>query len=311
MGVVAVVGSANLDTVYRVERIPTPGETVLATEVAVHPGGKGANQVIAASRAGADAVFIGAVGNDEAAEVLLGALSDAGVRRRVRRPDVRTGSALIVVDDSGENTIVVDAGANATLEHLAEEELDEARRADVVLLQLEVPMATVQTAASVAHGESQLVLLNAAPYAPLEQALLEQVDVLILNEHEAELAAGSLGSTDVAALLRAVPAVIVTLGGDGCEVVTADGRTRVLGRRVPVVDTTGAGDTFCGVLAATLALSSTRSHDAFVVAAERANAAASIAVQRAGAVPSIPLAEEIDELLRRAGSERGADRADQ
>jgi ribokinase len=299
---VVVVGSANLDLVYTVERIPRPGETVLASSAASYPGGKGNNQVVAVARSGADVAFVAAMGKDDASESLLEVLRDAGVRALVRRTAEPTGTALITVDESAENVIVVNSGANAALTDLTDDELGAIRSADVLLMQLEVPLATVLRAAATARQAGTRVVLNAAPIQPLPAELLELVDLLIVNEHEAAEVAGGVEPADHAALAAAVlalvPSAVITLGADGA-LVLADGETRhVPGHRVDAVDTTGAGDTFCGALVAALdADGAALSAGSLGRAAEWATAAAALAVQRPGAVPAIPTVAEVEEYL--------------
>lgn len=299
---VVVVGSANLDLVYTVERIPRPGETVLATGAATYPGGKGNNQVVAVARSGAEVTFVAAMGTDDASEVLLGVLAEAGVRALVRRTPEPTGTALITVDEAAENVIVVNSGANAALVGLTDEECTAIREADVLLMQLEIPLPTVVEAAAVAREAGTLVVLNAAPIRPLPAELLNLVDLLVVNEHEAEQLAGGGAADGHEALAAAVdplaPAAVVTLGADGALVV-ADGETRHLaGHRVEAVDTTGAGDTFCGALVASLDRSGGRLDSAaLAAAAEWATGAAAIAVTRPGAVPAIPTRPEIEQYL--------------
>ncbi|MGB3438805.1 MAG: ribokinase [Actinophytocola sp.] len=278
---VVIVGSGNVDLVSQVERIPGPGETVLSTGFATHAGGKGNNQATAAARAGASTTFVGAFGDDDNGARLLASLTDSGVRPLVRTSDEPTGTALITVSATGENSIVVNAGANATLTDLTPEERSAIAGADLVLMQLEIPIETVTSAARIASGR---VVLNAAPARPLPCDLLTHVDLLIVNEHEAAL----LGGADH--LLGVVPALVVTLGAKGALVRTRDTTTEVPGIAVDVVDTTGAGDTFCGAFVAAL--------DERVPlddAARFATVAAALSVRRAGAVPAIPTREEIDD----------------
>jgi ribokinase len=278
---VTVVGSGNVDLVSQVERIPSPGETVLSTGFATHAGGKGNNQATAAARAGAATTFVGAFGADENGARLRESLTESGVRPLVRTSEEPTGTALITVSPNGENAIVVNAGANATLTDLTPEERSVVAGADLVLMQLEIPLDTVTTAATIASGR---VVLNAAPAQHLPKDLLTHVDLLVVNEHEAAL----LGGADH--LLTVVPALVVTLGAKGALVHTAYTTTEVPGIAVDVVDTTGAGDTFCGALVA--ALDERKPLDEAV---RFATVAAALSVRRAGAVPAIPTREEIDD----------------
>jgi ribokinase len=303
---VVVLGSANLDLVYAVDRIPSPGETVLATGFASYPGGKGNNQVTAVARAGADVTFIASLGRDAAADLLLASLRRSGVHDRIRRVDEPTGTALITVDASAENTIIVNSGANASLLDLTDAEVSAIGEARLVLLQLETPLATVLDAARHAKAAGTFVVLNAAPIRDLPDELLDCVDLLIVNEHEADRLATQLNparssapvTVDEAArlageLVRSVGAVILTLGSEGAVVRerVSDETTHVPGIRVSAIDTTGAGDIFCGALVAAL----DRSPDDLLDATRFATAAAALSVQRAGAVPSIPLEKEISD----------------
>ncbi|HEU4332343.1 MAG TPA: PfkB family carbohydrate kinase [Lapillicoccus sp.] len=295
-GRVVVVGSVNMDVAVRTARLPKPGETLLAESVLRSGGGKGANQAVAAARAGGAATaMIGAVGADGDGGTLLADLARDGIDiAAVRRLDgLPTGVALITVDANAENTIVVAAGANAAVE-LTEADRETVRKADVVLAQLEIPQAVVAEAAAARRPGSRFVL-NAAPAAPLDAALHEQVDVLVVNEHEAvELA--QLADLDAALrrLLDDVPTVLVTLGADGARLLSRDGSdVRVPAPRVTATDTVAAGDTFCGVFAAALASGLDER-----VSLERACAAASLAVQRSGAQASVPTADEVDAQAR-------------
>lgn len=266
---VTVLGSANLDLVYRVEKIPAPGETVLATGFAEHPGGKGNNQVIAVARAGAPVTFVAALGSDAAASTLTDQLHADGVTTLIRTVDAPTGTALITVDDGAENSIVVNSGANALLVDLDEREEQAIRDADVLLMQLETPVETVQRAAQIARDAGTTVVLNAAPILDLPSAVLDALDILIVNEHEAAALArfagidvGTESEVDslqahnrlAAALTELVPVVVVTIGAAGAIVAQrgADNTRHIAGRRVTATDTTGAGDTFCGAFVAAL-----------------------------------------------------------
>ena len=271
MGRVVVLGSLNVDLVTDVERHPRPGETVLATgPVRRFAGGKGGNQAVAAAEAGARVAMVGAVGEDEDGARYLARLRSRGVDVSAVRvePGAATGQAWITVGADSENAIVVIPGANAdlTLEDL--EPVSDLGPGDVLLVQLEVPMTVVAAAARRAHGRAARVVVNAAPYAALPHDVAALADPLVVNEHEAL----ALADSDV------VPgSVLVTFGGEGCS---WDGE-RFDGVAVPlerVVDTTGAGDAFCGALAAALATGADRA-EAIRAAAE----AGATAVQRAGA----------------------------
>ncbi|TNM36476.1 ribokinase [Nocardioides albidus] len=258
-GAVTVVGSANLDQIVRVVRLPAPGETVTTTGLREGPGGKGLNQAVAAARSGAAVTFVGAVGRDSGADLLLGHLRDNAVStRHVARVDGPTGSAIVMVDDEGENAILVTSGANGQVPPLPDG-TDEWLACDVVLLQLELPSRTVLQCAVAARSRGVRVLLNAAPAAPLPDGLLEATDLLVVNETECRTLAG-VESLESAAheLARRVPVVVVTLGARGA-MWFEDGRLRgeLPPPAVSPVDTTGAGDAFCGALAARLAAGDT------------------------------------------------------
>lgn len=283
---IVMVGSANLDLVFSVDRIPRPGETVLATSTARHAGGKGLNQAVAAARAGAPTTMIGAVGEDDAGATLRAVMAQAGIdARRVRTSTEPTGHALVAVEPGGENSIIVAAGANATVESLTSDDVAAVTGASVVLMQLELPVGAVTDAALAAHESGGTVMLNAAPAATLPDALIRSLDCLIVNEHEAIVVSGmtSLGDA-TAALAATVSRLVVTLGADGCELWENGSLVaKIAARQVKVVDTTGAGDTFCGAFAAAISEGT-----GFEDAAIFATAAASLSVQSHGAVPSIP-----------------------
>ncbi|RXR25858.1 ribokinase [Oerskovia turbata] len=300
-GSVVVVGSANVDLVVDVPRHPGGGETILGGDLRRSTGGKGANQAVAAARAGgADTTFVGALGRDESGELLLASLDGAGVRTDlVGRTAAPTGTALITVSPDGENAIVVAPGANSHV-RIGPEQAERIGAADVVLAQLEIPLDVV-LAAGAARRPGAVLALNAAPSRDLPDAMWAALDLLIVNEHEARdlagEAAGPATPTDpvdaaehlAAALLAKVPAVVVTLGGAGCLVAQrGSAPVRVPAPRVDAVDTTGAGDTFCGVLAAALAGGST-----LVDAARTASFAGALAVTRPGAQDAVPTADEV------------------
>ncbi|HST64434.1 MAG TPA: PfkB family carbohydrate kinase [Mycobacteriales bacterium] len=275
---VVVVGSVNLDLVARVARLPAGGDTVAATEYARVPGGKGANQALAARRLGADVTLLAAVGSDDAADEALALLAEDGVDlTAVRRVDGPTGVALITVDDSGENTIVVVPGANARLT------VDPAQlaAADAVICQLEVPMDTVAAAAA-GMPAGALFCLNPAPAAPVPPAVLDRADLVVANR--AEFA--SVPGLDRAKL------VAVTAGAAGA-VLRAGGRevARAESPAVTAADGTGAGDAFTGALV--VGLLSGLDREAALRRACRAGAAAA---SRPGAQPSLPRPADLDAL---------------
>lgn len=293
-GNVVVVGSANVDLVVDVPRHPGGGETILGGDLRRSPGGKGANQAVAAARAGgADTSFVGALGHDESGELLLASLDGAGVRTDlVERVEAPTGTALITVSPDGENAIVVAPGANSHV-RIGAAQAERLGAADVVLAQLEIPLDVVLAAAAVRRPGAVLAL-NAAPSRDLPDEMWAVLDLLVVNEHEALDLAGAAAADDAverlaAILLERVPAVVVTLGGAGCLVAQrGDAPVRVPAPRVDAVDTTGAGDTFCGVLAAALAGGAT-----LVDAARTASFAGALAVTRPGAQDAVPTADEV------------------
>lgn len=297
---VVVIGSANLDLTIPVARHVQPGETILGGDLVRHPGGKGANQAVGAARAGDTATsFIGALGEDESGQILRTSLVDAGVEvSGVQVVDLPSGVAVIAVDEAGENSIVVSPGANraVSLEGTASALL---KAAAVVLAQLEIPVETVVGAArNRAHGA--LFVLNAAPSRPLPDELWNEIDVLVVNEHEAfDLAGTSTSAPEIEPvtlarrLLERVPAVVITLGARGALVATRHAEVIAVGPfEVDPIDTTGAGDTFCGVLAAELA----RGH-ALADAARVASAAGALATTRAGGHEGVPTRDEVIALV--------------
>ena len=299
-GTVVVVGSLNADLVVQVERMPTPGETVRGSELVVLPGGKGANQAAAAALLGGRVAILGAVGDDAHGQLLLDAAARAGVDTRsvVRLAGVATGTAVISVDAQAENSIIISPGANGHLnpEHLRE---DFFTGAAVLCLCLEVSEATVLTAARYARAAGAQVLLNLSPYQPVGEELLDQVDVLLVNDHEA----GDLLGRDVVeagwdAVLAALVAhgvrrAVVTLGSRGSVVLdsTASAGEQVVAVpavAVEAVDTTGCGDAFTGALAEQIAAGRT-----LVEAAHFAARVAALAATRAGAQSSYPTRDQL------------------
>jgi len=289
---VVVVGSANMDLVARVVRLPHPGETVSAHDYFEACGGKGANQAIAAARAGARTAFIGAVGGDAAGDTLRAAFVhdavDVSLLATVREP---TGRALIGVSDDAENLIIVVPGANHAL---SVDHIDAAAallaNAKVVLVQLEVRLAVVQRAVELA-GHDTIVVLNPAPASELPDDVLRHVDVITPNEHEVALLGGA-----AALVARGVANVVVTQGARGALLVTRDSETRIEPFAVTPVDTTGAGDAFCGVLSARLAVAGGLAELALALRAAAVGGA--LATQTAGAVPSLPVWSQVAAALR-------------
>ena len=295
-GTVLVAGSANLDFVVRAAHVPAPGETVLGREFATFPGGKGANQAVARARAGgAYTRMLLALGEDPYAAVLDRALAEAGVERHViRAPDLASGTAFICLSDDAENAITVAPGANTALRP---HHLPSLEGVSHLLLQLETPLDTVARFAHVAHAAGVTVVLNAAPATALPAGLLDDVDLLVVNEGELATLAGS--GTLVEQLARLpVPCIVVTLGARGC--VARHGGELYLQPAFPVdaVDTTAAGDTFCGALAARLA-----QHASLADALRFASAASALACTRLGAQTSVPARAEVDDWLAAQANE--------
>ncbi|WP_369270417.1 ribokinase [Streptomyces sp. R11] len=290
---IVVLGSTNMDLVTYVEKAPQRGETVTGREFRTIPGGKGANQAIAAARAGGNVLMIGAVGNDAYGTHLRSTLEHSGVDTDdLRAAEGPSGTAHIVVDDEGGNAIVVIPGANGTLDHLSPGDEGVIASADTLLLQLEIPLAAVLAGAQAARRHGVRTILTPAPAQPLPRELLAAIDLLVPNEHEATTLTGRTDPREAAtALLDQVPEVVVTLGASGSLYATrgADPLT-VPAPKVTAVDSTGAGDTFVGALA--VAVGEGRPmRDALRWAAE----AAALSVQREGASVSMPYRPEIEE----------------
>ncbi|HEY0233033.1 MAG TPA: ribokinase [Dokdonella sp.] len=297
---ILVAGSANLDFVVRAPHVPAPGETVLGGEARMFPGGKGANQAVACARAGgASTQMLLALGDDAFAVPIEDSLHGAGVALHlVRVADCATGMAFVCVSDRAENAITVAPGANAALRPADLPALDGIGH---LLLQLETPIDSVLAYARAARAAGVGVVLNAAPARALPAGLLAVVDVLIVNE--GELAAISGCSGDIASALACidVACVIVTLGERGC-CARADGRIVLQPAfAVDAVDTTAAGDTFCGALVAALGRG-----DAIAPALREACAASALACTRPGAQSSIPARAEVAALLQRSCANEGA-----
>lgn len=294
---IVVPGSINLDLIARVERLPAPGETVQGPAFVTAPGGKGANQALAARRAGADVAMIGAVGADPQAGEALVLLNGGGVDlSRVKTAEgVSTGVALIMVDDAeGENMIAVIAGANGTVLP-ADVAALRLGPGDVVLAQTEIPAETVSVAIERARAAGATSILNTAPFTADTPALAEKADIVVANETEFDLLTEALslegsGREDrmVAFVSKTGRTLVVTLGADGALAMTSEGRYRACAPKIEPVDTVGAGDTFCGYLAAGLAEGM-----AWPEALDLAVRAGAAACLRPGAQPAIPLRNEV------------------
>lgn len=296
---IVVVGSLNLDVSVQATRIPRPGETVRAAGLSIGPGGKGLNQAIAASRLGARVHMVGQLGDDRFAEVPEAALRDAGVDASyVRRlPGQHTGTALIVVDEtSGENAIAVAAGANRALspQHV-QDAVAAFRGSGVLMVQLELPLETVETALDLAKENALVTLLDPAPARELPDTVLRKIDVLTPNETEAEFLTGirvrdpeSAAEAGARLRERTLSDVLVTLGAAGCVWVWSTGFEHIPAPRVEAVDTTAAGDAFNAGLAVGLARGEPIARA--LRTAVRAGAAATL---RSGAASAMPTAEDL------------------
>ena len=288
---VYIIGSINMDMVIAASRLPQMGETIHGGEIFTNPGGKGANQAVAAQKLGGNVRFCARVGEDEFGEALIKRLQSYGVSTENVRPvpGVSSGVAAITVV-GGDNCIVLGAGANAQIdEGAAEEFLQSAEAGDLLLTQLEIGAPAVLAALRCAKQKGMITVLNPAPAQGFREEYLQYVDILIPNETEAQtLGGGSDPEAGIAALCSRVPTVIVTLGGSGCMLCTGKERTVIPCPKVKVVDTTAAGDTFCGALCARLSRG-----ESLKQAIPFALHAASLTVSRNGAQQSIPCEQEV------------------
>ncbi|MDX2322421.1 MAG: ribokinase [Moritella sp.] len=302
MNKLVVLGSVNADHVLQVASFPRPGETLLGHGYAVIPGGKGANQAVAAARLGADIAFIACVGDDSFGHKMLNEFARDGINTQavMVEQDTPTGIAMIQVAATGENSICISAEANARLtpERLAPHG-DLIAQADTLLMQLETPIATITQAAKIAKQAGTRVVLNPAPAQPLNDDLLAVVDLITPNETEAELLTGikvtDMASAQVAANVlhaKGISEVMITLGSQGVWISSGGEGKQVPGFRVDAVDTTAAGDTFNGGLLAGLQ-AGLALNDAIIFA----HAAAAISVTRVGAQTSIPTKAEVEVFL--------------
>ena len=299
---VVVVGSFMMDLVIKAERRPQKGETLIGQQFGMFGGGKGNNQAIAAARLGGDVTMVGRLGRDSFGDTLMDALVEEGVEVGfvVRDGEAGTGVASPVIDADGDNSIIIVPRANMRLSTAdVERAASVISESDVLLLQLEVPISASQCAAEIAQSSGTKVILNPAPARDLPDSFLSQVDILTPNQVETEFLSGEKVSDSESAeraakilLDRGVSAVILTLGDSGALLVKAEMTTRIPAYTVNVVDTTAAGDAFCGALAIALARGETL-EDRVVFA----NAAGALAVTALGAAPSMPTATQICEFL--------------
>jgi ribokinase len=295
---ILIAGSANLDFVVRAPHIPAPGETVMGQQFQTFPGGKGANQAVACARAGGvPTAMLLALGNDAFAKPLEDSLTQAGVQlHAVRAADVPTGTAFICVSDAGENAITVAPGANHTL---APEHLPSLQGVTHVLMQLEIPLPTVLAYALAAKAQGVQVVLNAAPAPSASQGLppelLAAVDILIVNEGELTALTSAQGKLADKLAQLPVPTVVVTLGAEGSLAKVHDAVVMQPAFKVNVVDTTAAGDTFCGALVAALS-----SGASMAQALHTASAAAALACTQLGAQASIPTHSAVMQLMQQS-----------
>jgi ribokinase len=296
---IVVIGSCNTDMVINTERLPRPGETIIGGSFFMNAGGKGANQAVAAARLGGNICFVAKVGNDHFGSHAIEQYKAEGIDVQQISIDSEqpSGVALIMVDGKGENCIAVASGANALLSpqeiNRAEEVID---NGDIVLMQLETPLETVEYAASMAHGKGKKVILNPAPAQPLPETLLKNLYMIIANETEAEFISG-IRITDMESVCRAadiisdkgVKNVVITLGSKGAFIKENGAYHKVPALKVKAVDATAAGDTFCGALCVALA-----EEKSILEAVDFANRCAAITVTRMGAQSSLPYRSEVD-----------------
>ena len=298
MSGIVVIGSSNTDMVIQSEHLPAPGETILGGEFFMNPGGKGANQAVAAAKLGGDVVFVARVGDDIFGQEAVAGFKLEGINTDfiVTDPEQPSGVATIMVDGKGENCIAVASGANNRLSPAdVDQAMAQVDAADVLLMQLETPIETIEYVASLGSEKGKTVILNPAPAQALSDELLAKLDVITPNETEAEMLTGikveNLADAEKAAQAlreKGVGTVIITLGSQGAFVLSDSFTGMVATRKVEAVDTTAAGDTFNGALAVGMA-----NGQAIEAAVGFANKAATISVTRLGAQASVPSLEEV------------------
>lgn len=294
---IVVFGSTNLDQVGTVSRLPKPGETVAGGTFSMAPGGKGANQALAARRAGAEVRHVSAVGDDAFADMALALLREGGVDlSQMRKAQAATGIAMIFVDGAGENVIAVLPGANGTVSaEDAERTLAGLTPNDTLLVQQEIPQSATRRALEIAREKGARSVLNTAPFLADTPEMAGLADIVVANETEFALLSGRpIEELDAAMdewVARTGRTIVVTLGPDGARAASPEGRVAVPAHRIVPVDTVGAGDTFCGYLAASLDAGMSLEQ-----ALRRAAVAGSLACLNPGAQPAIPMAKDVDAL---------------
>ncbi len=304
---IVVVGSSNTDMIIQLEKIPVPGETVIGGVFSMAAGGKGANQAVAAARAGGDVTFVASVGKDTFGTQAVEGFKQAGIEVSHIKTinDVASGVAFIFVDKFGENSIAVASGANAYLSPQDIELLhDTISQTKLLLMQLETPLETVRKAARLAYEAGVKIILNPAPAQPLDDELLKMISILTPNETETELLTGITVKDETSALNAAkvlmrkgIEYVLITLGAQGVFVAYENDHKLIPGFKVEAVDTTAAGDVFNGALATALAEGKIMDE-----AIHFANAAAALSVTKLGAQPSAHSRQEIDAFLNKKTS---------
>ena len=297
---VLVIGSSNTDLIIRASKLPSPGETVLGGAFFIAAGGKGANQAVAAARAGAQVTFIARTGRDDFGEQVLSAFQREGIDTRwiVSDPDLPSGVAFILVDERGENSIVVASGANAALS--PDQIQDRAyQNAEICLLQLEIPLETVVHAASLSTKNKTRVILNPAPAADLPAEIWPHLFLITPNQTEAEHLTGippnsakNIAKAAEKLLQKGAQNAIITLGAQGAFLATSDQTLHIPAFKTTPIDTTGAGDAFNGALSCALS-----ENHSLETAIRFACAAGALTVGKAGAQPAIPTRDQIDALL--------------
>lgn len=300
---ILVIGSSNTDLITKVKNFPAPGETIVGKEYMEAMGGKGANQAMAAHRLGGDVQFITSLGDDANGKNALAYYKEEGlnVSSSLIVKGIASGTAIIMVDEHGENSIIITPGANNKLSPTYLSSIERIiKEADILLLQMEVPYETVKEACALAKKNQTQVILNVAPAMPIDRKLLSNVDILVVNETEAETISGekieNIGEEGVVNTLldMGVNTVVLTLGENGCFYKNRKVRISNRAFEVDAIDTTAAGDTFCGAFAAEIARGNSW-EDTLIFA----SAASALCVTRMGAQPSIPNEDEVRAFLNK------------